>query len=588
MVSNVNINKNSLTTKKTTEKPKKENISIKKSINTKKPIGISVKTTEKKEEDKKGIQIINPNTASTPITSSLLPNSIYQPNNKYDPTTNFNQNKSGKEEINPPAEYFNNQVNPNWDPSYFPQMGFWPPAGYPANYQNFPKRFPPQQNFDYNNNNNFNQGKLNYNNSFNFSANQTNPLNNSGSLTNPDIRANSYTLNPNNPTFKSQFLPTSTDNSQNLSSLDSNNLNSAGLFTNSIYQENLNPNNLIKEEKIKIEEFIPETKPELPKSGIPNIKEQFMSFVPGFFTQDAFNNNTNNNQSNFSNMNFITSRDDTNDKSVDDKINNFTNQKENETNENLISQTNRNNYENLPTIKNTEKQNENNLIGNFKMIDFTNYFNQNKQEIPVEKENNENLENEENNQFEDDSNNENEYYQSEREKIIEDSGTEDRGDPIQFNFNSIFGQNNMKLINPSYNDFNTDTEEPKQNLDGNKPYFDKNLFFSFDSVFKNGNKTTSSFFNTNSSNLFSGTTKSSSLLSELRDEEPNENKNNEIENHNKLDDVAEIEDDDDDEEDPLWNTDNVDINKEGFFDATGNYKLKQMDFNFNLDFNSKK
>ena len=51
----------------------------------------------------------------------------------------------------------------------------------------------------------------------------------------------------------------------------------------------------------------------------------------------------------------------------------------------------------------------------------------------------------------------------------------------------------------------------------------------------------------------------------------------------------EIEDDEDDEEDPLWGDDNVaDINKEGFFDASGNYKLKQMDFNFNLDFNSKK
>jgi hypothetical protein len=279
------------------------------------------------------------------------------------------------------------------------------------------------------------------------------------------------------------------------------------------------------------------------------------------------------------------------------------------------------------------KNSSSNLIGNFKMIDFTTYFNNNQNNADeaagsglnnFDKNNfinnnlnnnndvnneHENSDNEDLNNLKDNDNesalNENEYdfnkYKSDREKLIEDSGTEEREAEIKFNFNSIFGgQNNMKLIsNPGYNDFATqESEEPKQNFEGNKPYFDKNMFFSFDSVFNNGTKATSSFFNNGSTNLFSANTKSTNLLSELRDDEHDESNNNnngfksgdrwDAGRRHRIDDVAEIEDDEDNEADPEWNDEEVDVKKEGFFDASGNYKLKQMDFNFNLDFNARK
>lgn len=593
-------------------------------------------------------------------SQNLLPGSIYEPRNKYDfpnsvyssqinSNENMLQNKPnlninnignvplvGKEELNNiQGEYYHNQLGTSWnDGSYYPHtLGFWP-KNYPptsgANYSNY-KRFG-NQTYDFNNASasgpNYSQGKLTYNNSFNYSNTENRSI---------------YTLNPTNPTFKPNFnnsethpTPLNTDAPSfnasgklaNLGSTTNNNTNNISSNTSNINESNItfvnksrsndyfisdskeerNLNNDLNAtgEKTKVEtafntlkniDVINDENKDIiiastskteneqfkPKSDIPNIKEQFLSFAPGFFTQEA--NKTNNEPSNFLNLNFFVPNNDTEN-----------NNKKTDLNNNLANNINTDTInDNLNKENDTNKQD--NLMGNFKMIDFTNYFNQGQQENNiggVEHENQENSDNEDllKNNFDDNGSvNENEYeynkYRSDREKIIEDSGTEDRGLDIKFNFNSIFGQNNMKLIYPSYNDFNTDTEEVKQNFDGNKPYFDKNLFFSFDSVY-NENKG-SGIFNNNSTNLFSGTTKSSSLLSELRDDETNENaKHNEWENnHNKLDDVAEIEDDDD-EEDPIWNNDTVDISKEGFFDASGNYKLKQMDFNFNLDFNSRK
>jgi hypothetical protein len=170
------------------------------------------------------------------------------------------------------------------------------------------------------------------------------------------------------------------------------------------------------------------------------------------------------------------------------------------------------------------------------------------------------------------------HYQSEKEKFI-DSGTED----FKFNFNSIFNQNNMKFT-MNYDNEYTDNEEV-QPSDGNKPYFDKNLFFSFDSTFNKPNLFTN--------DPFAAGNNKKSLLSELRDDDVkvNESENDRWEEKNnkldKLDDVAENEDEDD-EEDPLWMDDNFDSKKEGFFDETGTFKLKQMDFNFDYDFNKSK
>jgi len=640
---------------------------------------VNTTNVNKKEDEKKTLHNIlnsgNQNYNSISGPQNFFPGNIYQTssNSKFELQTpslnkiNFNatavnnnnynnpiqNNLLAKDEMgNIPPEFYANQMNPNWgDPTFYQAaaIGFWPKnySG-PSNYPNYPsvsnnvKRYPNQAGFDPNQ-------KINFTNSFN-------------TFPSADEKRNGISLNPNNPSFISQQLLTQVESNPNFSKPQNTEVSSftqSGKFTNNIdnlkNNASINTDNLTsklrnesKEEKN--EEYNQTTNKKdtendtkinnntgfnfnsfnnidfsggneiSQQSGISNIKDQFMSFVPGLFTPEAYYNNNNNNNntknngaSNFLNMNFIThGNETTNNKggaqqdNADLDLNQ--NKRPNLNNNNLLNQ----------NPSNVNINTNDNLMGNFNMIDFTNYFTNkqndestatkvNQETNPFgfkEGENNENSDNEEpnlnkfNNMEENESINENEYdfnkYRSDREKLIEDSGTEDRELDIKFNFNSIFGQNNMKLINPSYNDFNTDNEEPKQNFDGNKPYFDKNLFFSFDSVFNGGNNS-SSFFNNGSTNLFSGNTKSSNLLSELRDDDHEDNnvgnnkKNNNWEpTHNRLDDVAEIEDDEDEEEDPVWNTENVDISKEGFFDASGNYKLKQMDFNFNLDFNSRK
>jgi len=637
----------------------------------------------KKEDDKKTLHNIlnnvnNPNFGNI-NSQSLLPGSIYNPGLKYDAQVSNTQNKlnlnqtgagltnnipTGKDDIsNLPSEFYANQINSSWgDPSFYQAaaMGFWPKnyAG-TTNYQNYSanqaniKRFPTQQNFDANSSTNFaNQGKNVFINTYNSFT---------GGI---EEKRSNISLNPNNPSFISQqYTANHSDNTSNISTplnpeaptFIQSNVLTGNLANNANSEEVIkNTNNIGQTSGIYINDTKCDKKmyietnennihsttsnfanfknidftigDELQKSGgTQNIKEQFMSFVPGFLTQETYNNNNDNKNMNnikndFLNMNFITPDNDTSfQKSLNLQNENY-NKNFADNDELDFSQINRMAQNNInPTENNGNNLNNsinNNLMGNFKMIDFTNYFNNpitennntsvNKNntaannfgfsEIETSNLNNENSDNEDNNfnskhNFEDnESINENEYefnkYKSEKEKLIEDSVNEDRDLDIKFNFNSIFGQNNMKLINPSYNDFTGENEEPKQNLDGNKPYFDKNLFFSFDSVFNTNNKTSSSFFNNGSTNLFSANTKTTNLLSELRDDDHEEtnagNKGNNWESkHNRLDDVVEIDDDEDDEEDPIWNNEEIDINKEGYFDATGNYKLKQMmDYNF--------
>jgi hypothetical protein len=219
-----------------------------------------------------------------------------------------------------------------------------------------------------------------------------------------------------------------------------------------------------------------------------------------------------------------------------------------------------------------KKEESKELIDNFKNFDFTNIFTRNDdQDIPEE----------------DDNKIEEEvtsiHYQSEKEKIlIEDSGTEERREEIKFNFNSIFGDTGgMKLITPV--DDYTDYEEPKDNLDGNKPYFDKALFFSFDASFnkpQGGGMFTNSGSSLFSANPFAATS-NKKLLSELIDDDKPEVD----EGRDKLDDV--VENEDDEEDDPLWCDEEIDTKNDGYFDQAGTYKLKQMDFNFDYDFNKK-
>jgi len=655
----------------------------------KKPYGITIKdnaqiasqsnnslvNNNKKEDEKKTLHNIlnscssNSNPAITNITNNnnsysnanisnsqnLLPGSIYQTGSAKLSETQPKTTHTAKEDVsNIPTEYYSNQMSQNWgEPAFYQAaaMGFWP-KNYQAagGFANFPntaaansKRFSNQPNFD------INSG---------YSAKNSNSFQNAFNSfpSNDDDKKNSlYPITPLNPEAPSFSLGNVSNNNNNFYRIDSKEDKNKSLYENSNNNNNTIQNDEYKKKNLNNEfnfnnninssnsnnnaasfannfinmDFTGGAGEAPAKSSeIPNIKEQFMSFVPGFFTQDASNpssstnNNRNNASANFLNMNFIQAT------------------TENDSAPSAHKQHTENNQQAA-----SASQGNASTIGNFKMIDFTNYFNNN-QNNPDEaavsdlnafnnnnfnfntnnndnktvnknniqniiNNNDENSDNEDLINLRDNDNesafNENEYdynnnkynkHRSDREKLIEDSGTEERDADIKFNFNSIFGQNNMKLIsNPSYNDFVIqDSEEPKENFDGNKPYFDKNLFFSFDTVFNNnGSKATSSFFNNASTGLFSANTKSTNLLSELRDDEHDEMNTGmkasdrwDAAQHNRLDDVAENDDDEDEEGDPEWNNEDVDVKKEGFFDASGNYKLKQMDFNFNLDFKARK
>jgi hypothetical protein len=210
------------------------------------------------------------------------------------------------------------------------------------------------------------------------------------------------------------------------------------------------------------------------------------------------------------------------------------------------------------TITKSEQTSSKDVIHNFKSFDFTDMFNRGSQ--PSEAEHREDY-------FEEDN------TSLHREKISDDHGMETK-DEIKFNFNTIFGQNNMKLIS-NYNDYE-EKEEPK--FDSNKPYFDKSLFFSFDATFNTKPQggifnNTSSLFSTNPFAASQGG--NSKLLSELRDDDGGESSEYD-EKRDKLDDVQEN-DAEDDEEDILWGDEDTThmVNKnDGYFDETGTYKLK--------------
>ncbi len=584
---------NSAKERPTVKKTEKSKTVIKKTTTKKQPIGITPKTIEKKDDEKKSLHnILNSNQQPT---QNLLPGSIYMnnKNSKYErlPSKNSDNQVIDSNPNYQSGEFYNNpnQLNWNSEMAYHQQMGFWQknyPAGNPTNFQSFI----PQNNsikgfninpYDINNNYNKLQGKTSNTNSFNFNTNQQNSFNSKSGTENKS----QISLNPNNPNFIPQFIQSS--EASNYMGYDQDNYNSNKIeniesnkkgtdlnkfITHDSNKYLFNDNDSKKDDKLNKKINNSEnnySSGELkPSVGATNIKEQYMSFVPGFFTNKSDNSNKEDEPSvtNFLNMNFINPDDD---KKNDNK-----------------------NY--------SKDEGDKNQMDNFKMIDFTNYFTGKENE-------NENPDNSDVDDQKDDNEsvNDNDFdfnrYRSDREKIIEDSGTEDRGIDIKFNFDSIFGQNTMKLMNnPAFNEFNTDIdeepeEEPvRQNLDGNKPYFDNKLFFNFDSVFNQGTskqQSTGGLFN--SGNLFGGNAnKTGGLLSELRDDENEKDtgkRNDDWNKINKLDDVVEIEDDEDDEEDPLWGDDNVtDINKEGYFDASGNYKLKQMDFNFNMGISSKK
>ena len=175
------------------------------------------------------------------------------------------------------------------------------------------------------------------------------------------------------------------------------------------------------------------------------------------------------------------------------------------------------------------------------------------------------------------------HYQSEKEKIYEESGTEDKREDIKLNFNSIFGyHSNVKIITNDEKDQieEENTEKEENNFGG--LYFNEKFFTNFDKVFK---KPDPFGFNVGlnvNSNPFVSDNNKVSALNELRDDEDDKFKLDSLidDKHCKVD---ELEIEDDDEKDPEWDDDNMDMKKEGFFDETGTYKLKQIDFNFDLD-----
>jgi hypothetical protein len=77
------------------------------------------------------------------------------------------------------------------------------------------------------------------------------------------------------------------------------------------------------------------------------------------------------------------------------------------------------------------------------------------------------------------------HYQSEKEKIYEESGTEDKREDIKLNFNSIFGyHSNVKIITNDEKDQieEENTEKEENNFGG--LYFNEKFFTNFDKVFK--------------------------------------------------------------------------------------------------------
>lgn len=556
--------KSSLSLKKETPNTIKVKKDTKKTNLAKKPIGLG-----KKEES----TLINENLISTGEKSyttgvglnkkSVSANEYVNPPNKYDHfvqnSTNAKFAQSGPRDYFNKDEYSNVQSNPNITSPYDSQNyhfdqnaqmsensvyapGYWAKQYGP--YYNKPVQVP----------RGFESGVYNP-----AQGVRPGPYTNTGTYYQP---ATTGYYNPYTKTYE----PTQGSSSfKSANNLQFNNTDKTGL-SNVLNTENLqtkpsesqkieNQSSLISnfaklnypvDNKSLQEKDLSSQQKDLRPGEVNNLKEQFLAFAPDFFIKRE-DNDTNQTPS----------------KDIESNIFNQTNLEKKE----------------ISSMENTEVNF--NLPESFKSnFDFSNIFvNKPQHESEVEQvfNNPDASEVDENKNFneEDESS---QHYQSEKEKLI-DSGTED----FKFNFNSIFNQNNMKFT-MNYDNEYTDNDEV-QPSDGNKPYFDKNLFFSFDSTFNKPNLFTN--------DPFAAGNNKKSLLSELRDDDVKlnesdhdrwEGKNNKFD---KLDDVAENEDEDD-EEDPLWMEDNFDSKKEGFFDETGTFKLKQMDFNFDYDFNKSK
>jgi hypothetical protein len=175
------------------------------------------------------------------------------------------------------------------------------------------------------------------------------------------------------------------------------------------------------------------------------------------------------------------------------------------------------------------------------------------------------------------------HYQSEREKLYEESGTEDKREDIKLNFNSIFGyHSNVKIITNDEKDQAEENPDKEENTFGGGLYFNEKFFTNFDKVFKKPDPFGFNNVMTMNSNPFVSDNNKVSALNELRDDDDDKFNLDDL-NDDKNDKADEVENDDDDEKDPEWDDENMDLKKEGFFDETGTYKLKQIDFNFDLD-----
>ena len=134
--------------------------------------------------------------------------------------------------------------------------------------------------------------------------------------------------------------------------------------------------------------------------------------------------------------------------------------------------------------------------------------------------------------------------------------TNSGGEEINFNFNSLFTSN----INPIDIENSDDEEDYKYKEISDKPFFEN---MKFDNFFTSSHK---------------------NVISELYDYEEeladSNNNNNLDEDMDKIDDFAEqaiddnVDEDDEDEPEPEWGNDDFKNKKEGYFDETGTYRIK--------------
>ena len=159
------------------------------------------------------------------------------------------------------------------------------------------------------------------------------------------------------------------------------------------------------------------------------------------------------------------------------------------------------------------------------------------------------------------------HYNSEAKQAPWESGAEEFAK--QFNFNSIFGNNNNNNI--KFTNYSLDNEMEESEVEkGPDDIYKSFSAFKTNSIY--------SGFGTFSLNPFSNDEgKQDDLLGDLRDDE-SDDKN--VKSKDRLDDVIE---DEDEEEDPDWADEDMTHKKDGFFDETGAFKLKQTDFNFDMD-----